>query len=543
MRRLFINLLGNERGAVAPTVALALVGLIAAGGIAFDYARVASMDTELQDAADQAALAAASQLDGKTGACARAAAAASALLNNETLFANESGSVRAIEVDNEDECDATGNIRFYQSYDQAADSPGADADADANAKVVAVVVNPRRANFALTPIVAAFSSGDISAEAIASIGSAICKMPPLMMCNPSEPASNTNEDFPFNPDSLKGIGIRLVGDGSYEPGNFGFLETGFGNGANDLLQAVGYNSPPGECASTTGVDTKTGLNAAVFDGFNTRFDIDANGNSCPGGNVNCSPSVNVRKDLVRGTACGITGQGWVENNANNTNFDTMRYRPTSAAAYPTTKTPEIMGHPRDLCHAWSAAGNCTGGRLGTGDWDINAYWRSNYGANYAGEVSVATYGSQPKGYPTRYQVYQWETDAYATRLTSKAGQAGKTAYSRPVQSMCLATPTSPYGIVPGGNLVDRRRISIAVLNCKALGINGHEEDQAVLKWADVFLVEPSYSRSKCAGGPTCNTKYTDKTDLYVEMIGETNPGGAGATAGQVVRRDVPYLIK
>ena len=48
-----------------------MVALIAAGGIAFDYARLAAMDTELQDAADQAALAAASQLDRQTGACAR----------------------------------------------------------------------------------------------------------------------------------------------------------------------------------------------------------------------------------------------------------------------------------------------------------------------------------------------------------------------------------------------------------------------------------------------------------------------------------------
>ena len=54
---------GHEGGAVAPIVALSLFGLIAAGGLAFDYARLAAMDTELQTAADQAALAAATQLD------------------------------------------------------------------------------------------------------------------------------------------------------------------------------------------------------------------------------------------------------------------------------------------------------------------------------------------------------------------------------------------------------------------------------------------------------------------------------------------------
>jgi hypothetical protein len=191
-------------------------------------------------------------------------------------------------------------------------------------------------------------------------------------------------------------------------------------------------------------------------------------------------------------------------------------------------------------------GNCTGGadgRIGDGQWDINAYWRSHYGANYAGQVSATTYGAQPQGYPSRYQVYRWEMDDLSRISTPKAGQGGKSAYSKPVAGMCLATSTSPYGIVPGGTNVDRRRISAAVLNCHALGIAGHEEDQPVVKWVDLFLVEPSISRTKCKSGAGCNTKYTEKTDIYVEVIGETSTGTAGNTAGQVVRRDVPYLIE
>ena len=85
MRRILQGLLADDAGSVAPVVGLSLIALIAVGGIAFDYARVAAMDTELQNAADQSALAAAGQLDGETGACARAAAAAAALLSNQTL--------------------------------------------------------------------------------------------------------------------------------------------------------------------------------------------------------------------------------------------------------------------------------------------------------------------------------------------------------------------------------------------------------------------------------------------------------------------------
>src|SRR3982751_479239 len=106
MRR-FKNLWASTEGAVAPTVALSLTGLIAAGSIAFDYARLASMDTELQDAADQAALAGAAQLDGQSGACARAAAAAASMVANKTMFANDSSNSTTINVQNESACDAT----------------------------------------------------------------------------------------------------------------------------------------------------------------------------------------------------------------------------------------------------------------------------------------------------------------------------------------------------------------------------------------------------------------------------------------------------
>src|SRR5688572_9688337 len=89
------QLVNETKGAVAPTVALALFALIASGGIAFDYARLAAMDTELQDAADQAALAAATQLDRTADSQTHATAAisdptvANRLAANLTKFAND----------------------------------------------------------------------------------------------------------------------------------------------------------------------------------------------------------------------------------------------------------------------------------------------------------------------------------------------------------------------------------------------------------------------------------------------------------------------
>ncbi|MBK5264122.1 MAG: hypothetical protein JJE34_02645, partial [Alphaproteobacteria bacterium] len=93
------------------------------------------------------------------------------------------------------------------------------------------------------------------------------------------------------------------------------------------------------------------------------------------------------------------------------------------------------------------------------------------------------------------------------------------------------------GITPGGTNVDRRRISAAILNCEAENLNGAATDVPVLKWVDLFLVEPSFRRTRSS------TVMTEATDVYVELIGETSSGMAGNTAGQVVRRDVPYLIE
>ena len=121
MMRLARSLWRNTDGAVAPLVALSLVGLIAAGGIAFDYARLAAMDTELQQAADQAALAAATQLDRTDDSQTRAATAiqdpddSHRLASNITRFSNDSNG-SGVEI---------ADIKFCSAFDDSV----ADTDA------------------------------------------------------------------------------------------------------------------------------------------------------------------------------------------------------------------------------------------------------------------------------------------------------------------------------------------------------------------------------------------------------------------------------
>jgi hypothetical protein len=111
------------------------------------------------------------------------------------------------------------------------------------------------------------------------------------------------------------------------------------------------------------------------------------------------------------------------------------------------------------------------------------------------------------------------------------GASGNTLvdYRKPVCS-----PLQGYGsgLVPNSTTPDRRRVSVAVVDCLANNVKGSSTGVPVEKWVDVFITEPSLARARTSDG-----------DMYVEIIGESVAGGSGSTAGQVIRHDTPYLIK
>lgn len=504
------NLLNCTSGAVAPTVALALVGLIAAGGIAFDYSRLVGMHSELQNGADQAALAAASQLDGKPGATQRAAEAAAGLVANLTRISNDGGG-SAVGI---------ATVAFYQNEDRTGPVTRDDTSTtdDKLAKFVEVTVDGREVFYALTPIVSAISSGDVDARAMAGLGTATCKVPPVMICNPAE-----STDPGFTVANYIGKGLKLVsvgnGGGAWAPGNFGYLDTGGGsNGAPGLREGLGWTTPPGDCSPQSGIDTKPGASVSVTDALNTRFDIYDSNAACPSGGY-CPPSANSVKDLVKpdgttGNGCKLHNQGWqVSNNP---------YLPSSTTPL-TTGYPDAMGYPRDICHAVDSAvaGYC-GSTIGNGTWDIDAYFYVNYnGASHANAGLPAN--------ATRYDVYKWEMANAGSAINGQAVLGPRTV------SGALKSRGAPYcsppGLTPGGNVPDRRRMSLAVVNCTANSVNGNSTNVPVQKWVDMFLVEPSLNRARTSAG-----------DVYVEVIGESASSGDG-TAGQVVQRNVPYLVR
>ena len=326
MKRRLFDIWGDNSAAVAPIVALSMLALIGAGGVAFDYARLATLDTELQQAADQAALAAATQLDRADGARERARDAITSddkdrLARNLTRFANDSHSDgTAVEIE---------TITFCSEFDDsiqdnaAACDEVADSDAvgDSESRFVIVTTKVRTANYALTPIVGAFAA-DVSATAVAGVESSICNVAPLLVCAPSD-------DFPTEADIGKGIVMKTAGGNAWAPGNYGYLD--FGNGNPAVLNALLGNGLNG-CQNADDNETEPG-NKNATDAINTRMDVYAGSNKNDASN--CVPSTGVacpaqdtRKDMTQdmtfevrlpntaaqpaGPNCGATAGGYCE---------------------------------------------------------------------------------------------------------------------------------------------------------------------------------------------------------------------------------------
>jgi hypothetical protein len=516
----------NQRGAVAPTVALSLFGLIAVGGLAFDYARMAGLDTELQTAADQAALAAATQLDGAAGARDRATAAANDLLRNTSVFAD---------LDNAPADDerrlAVPTVEFYQSYDAVTDTPGTEADSDEEAKVAIVTVAGRRASFALTPIVGALNSGRLSAQAVATLSSAICKVPPLMICAPTA-------DYPQASDIGKGILLEPGGGGAWVPGNYGYLD--FGNGASGVSINLGSNNDAAVCMDNdAGTPTEPGNKASVTKALNTRFDLyAASVPECDSGTGNYCPSENTTKDLAfteevevrvkqtdpipENPGCGAADADQVgrDNNVDQNGF---------------TQGVPPAGFPRDTCHI---NGSCTS-KFGNGTWDKTAYLASAHPGITSSAVAAAL--GVEEATLRRWDIYQWELMDKGNRLAPQGqditaspvpykDQGANRTYT--FTNRCSARqPVNGTAVVAGDTQKDRRLLTVAVVDCT--GETG-KFDARVLRFADMFLVEPSVDRS---------TPYaTGKDQIYVEIVRVAERAG-GQSAFQYYLRQRPRLIK
>ena len=509
-RKLATEFWRDEGAAIAPLYALALFGLIGIAGVGLDYGRMMAMDSELQNAADQAALAAATQLDGGDDAMTRAEAAArDYLASSDSDWVNIT--VNSNDGDGRPITDLT--FHFYEDYDSATDEFGDEVTDPANgadAKVVEVIVGGREVFFALTPVVDAFSSGDIGAEAVAGLETATCNVPPLMFCVP-----NGETDFPTSTDIGRGISmhIRANASDSWAPGNFGFLDIDYPNiDPNDQNHMTGLNSDFLGCAGDV-IESRTGSRTPEMRALNTRFDIYDNG-----GQVDCDPSTGdfcPSQNTTKNWVAAVTFPNWAS--ASGPDCPPTINNPTWVATS-STVAPNT-GFPQDT--------STTNG-YGSGSWNGSTYMSSNYTGASLGDVPDL----DGNGSISRYEVYEWQLDDPANRLI-KPAKVGYTSTQRQngnyTGTMYCAYPQTinETPVAPSDTQKDRRIITVAAVDCT--GLNGHAPVN-ILRWVDLFLVQPADAAAS-------------DMSFYAEVKGEAQAPGADQSAFQYYGRNKPVLLR
>ena len=255
-----------------------IVFAIGLGALTIDVGRMTVLRSQMQDRADAGAMAAAVQLDGRSGAQARATAVA---MNAMSQMSGIPGDGQVLNVQ---------TVNFYSEFGEASVA----ATGDDDSKFVEVILEPRRVNFFLEPVLnpsGADHYKNLAARAVAAANPFICEAPPLMICDLGE------VDPTMDPALEANIGRQIVlkpppgGNTAWGPGNYGLLALPDGSiGANDIEGALAAVQPE-DCYSldvTTAPGVKT---KKVKDGINARFDL-------PGGLPYPAPDViNYPKDV------------------------------------------------------------------------------------------------------------------------------------------------------------------------------------------------------------------------------------------------------
>jgi Flp pilus assembly protein TadG len=529
----------EDRAAIGPLFAIGISTFVVMSAIGFDYGRLMALDTELQNAADQAALAAATQLDGGEDAMVRARTAATdafasagSTFTNETRLAND-GQGRPI---------TSLTFEFFDDYSN--DTPGNlltnDADG-AEAKIVQVTVNARRVFYALTPLVGAFNSGDVIGKAMAGLQSATCNVPPMMFCVPEDASGNVQTDFPTEADIGRGLKLHFKTQGNangtgnnttdtavWAPGNFGFLDLDYGISGNDKVRTLGLNSQFRGCTGEV-IESEPGFRDPQADALNSRFDVftgSVNANACNNAGDFC-PAENVRRDWVnvqtrnnvrQSDIAGLTCNSSPANNG----WTRVSALPTSAVSPNLIQAPGSLEFPYDNC---LASGSC-GDFVGDGEWDGAAYMAKHHPG-----VSLST--AAPNG--TRYEVYQWEIANKGTRLISprrvghfatyRNGTGANARYN--VDLYCsYPQPVNARALAASDTQKDRRVLTVAAVDCT--GLNG-KAPVKILRWVDMFLVKPA------------NVTASDK-NFFSEIIGPAQQAN-GDSGFQYFGRKKAVLIR
>lgn len=458
-----------------------LFGIVA---LSFDLGRIAVTQTELQAYADNVALAAAGELDGKDDAIDRATAAAANLIADRQSHGDTGHSLQGA---------ADYTLTFLSAL------PASDTSA-----ITATTTDPAEAVYALvevnsTDVAQTFANvftaltgntgfdNTVDASAVAGYTQYACDVTPLMFCLPSP-------SFTAEANIGTMIRLRTGGNGAaWGPGAFGFLDPdkikvdpdGPCAGLNGVkLDAclLGAEGAITQCFSQRGVDIEPGQKVGIEDAiFNTRFDIYKSIMNQRKNDADYPPAPNVIKGIVpKGGKC--IGQN-------------------------EEISPDTLALPRDDCFG---SGICN--RFGDGVWTAGRvqYVYTNYG------------GVDPHpGATTRYEYYLAEIAAAGGAGSSTDILSGLSESGRPE---CSNNQSSDPG---------RRVVIAAGIDCAAYGINGAASNIPVEEFFEIFLTEP-------VGDDGTSPP---RVDIWGEVVGSAGGDGSGTGATGGIFRDVVQLYR
>lgn len=241
----------RERGSILATSAIGMLAMLLAVGLGVDISRFYTAKTELQNAADAAALAAVSALNTSPLGITKAADRAVAAMNNYDFNKTNISFPRE-------------NVLFAVNLDGPYMSEASAQGQAANIRFVQVTTSDEPVGVSFAAVVLG-NSKNLSATATAGLSVSL-----NMVCN-FLPVSVIDYGTPLAPGST--YTFRASSGGMISPGNYQILAVA-GEGGQDVR--VGLAAGVDKCAAPGAVyevDTKTGVTAgAVRQGLNTRFD-------------------------------------------------------------------------------------------------------------------------------------------------------------------------------------------------------------------------------------------------------------------------------
>lgn len=411
----------HQRGAILVMTVIFLVILLGFAALALDLGRLYVLRTEMQNAADASAMAAAAELDGQLNARSDAVLAAKQLLQHRGRFATEAELLKNLKYD-PTAAPEDNAFEFYSWINAeldnttmpsgcihpltdtgVSDSSKCLATGDDNAHYIKVKLYPElvidekeyyQISLYFLPVLGLFVedgtalTASTRVSAVAGAGaSMICNYPPIFICSPVDGA----------PDGGMTVGqqvrIKMQKD-SWLPGNFGFLEppditdpiNGHTLSGNQALAAALANEKLVGCTPSVVTTEPGNMIGWTRDGLNTRF--------------------------------GIYNAGLFMDNNNP--------HPFYAAA------PNVINYPRDREFEDESGNlNMAEGRFGRG-WDFSVggglpveqnYVPSTYNQEEyftTTQPSAATWpptvGSFNMTTASRYNFYQWELSAAVTTI-------------------------------------------------------------------------------------------------------------------------------